>query len=390
MNARTIPAPAPENQAQNDQPEGAQTRISCAPQLVSGLDTIHLSLSCSIPEGVLTELKAAKEKIQEGPDGSALWKFGETNLFAWELSRVGVKLFPYILRSGDITFALSSRSTDSRIPNAQLSIGSLSSNNNPLQLLDTIKKWMQLYGMEIKKETVARADIFVDLECDIAKLHLVSQSRMVTRAEKVANFFSNRRLSGVQVGTSSIVLRIYDKLLEMQEKRATAKQEFFFTTWGKIPEHVTRVEFQLRRDALREFFLESCTLAELHAKLPETWKYLSEEWFRQTARAVDRENRNQSRETTSDFWRCVQAAFDVVEKALDRTKKLKVFNLRALIEQAGGIMATIAAGLGLVHDDLFAIRALMQDTIGDQVARIIDEKGHADFYRRAVVASITV
>jgi len=369
---------------------GAQALISCAPLLASGLDTIVLSLSLKIPAELLAELKEAKEKIQLGKDMSALWQPGQTKLFSWELSRSGRNLFPYVLRQGDITLSLSNRPSDSPIPNGQLSIGSLSSNNNPSDLLAMIKKWCLLYGIIFVKETVSRVDLYADFEVAIQKQHLSSQSRIVTRACKIANYFSNRKLSGVQVGTSSIVLRCYDKLLEMQEKQATTKQEFFTTLWGRSPDHVTRVEYQLRREALHDFFRHSCTFAELTAKIPDLWAYLTSEWFRLASRPVDRENRHQDREPVSPFWFAVQCAFNLFSPVAIRIKRLKVFNVQALIRQAGCIMVTIAAGLGFAYEDLPDIYRAMDDTIGRQVETILVEKGEKDYYRRAALAKITI
>jgi len=369
---------------------GAQALISCAPLLVSGLDTIVLSLSLKIPESLLVELKEAKEKIQLGQDMAGLWHPGQTELFSWELSRTGLKLFPYVLRQGDITLCLSSRAADSAIPNGQLSIGSLSSNNNPADLLAMIKKWCLLYGISFVKETVSRVDLYADFEVPIQKQHLSSQSRIVTRACKIANYFSNRKLSGVQVGTSAIVLRCYDKLLEMQEKQATTKQEFFTVLWGRAPEHVTRVEYQLRREALYDFFRHSCTFAELTAKIPDLWAYLTSDWFRLAARSVDRKNRNQSREPVSPFWFAVQCAFNLFSPVAIRAKRLKVFNLKALVQQAGGIMATIAAGVGMAFEDIAGMLHLMDETIGRQLESVLSEKGDKDFYRRAALARLTI
>lgn len=367
----------------------AQARISCAPLLAKGFDTIHLSLSLDVPETVLAELREAKANVQQGQDLSCLWKFGQTNLFSWELSRTGVKLFPYVLRQGDLTLCLSTRASDSSIPNASLSIGSLSSNNNPFDLLSMFKKWLSLHGIHIRKEVVSRVDLYADFEVPIQKQHLASQGRMITRAVKVANFFVNRALSGVQVGTSSIVLRCYDKLLEMQEKQATTKQEFFINLWGKSPVDVTRVEYQLRRDALREFFKSSCTFAELSSRVPELWAYLTSSWFRLTARPVDRKNRHQDREVTSPFWVAVQSAFNLFSPVALRKKRLKVFNLKALVQQAGGIMATIAAGLGIPFEDLPEMLLLMQQTIGVRLQEILDLRGKKDFYRRGAAAALT-
>lgn len=368
-----------------------QTPISCGSQIViHGLDTVHLSLCLEVPGTVLDDLRQAKAAIQEGETDSALWRFGQTNLFSWSLSRTGIKLFPYVLRSGDLTLALSTRPADSRIPNAKLCIGSLSSQNNPGELLVTIKKWLALHQITVVREVVSRADLFADYAAEIGKLHLLSQARMVTRATKVAYYYAHRSLTGIQIGTGAIVLRIYDKIREMIDKRATAKQEFFAEKWGGDHPAITRIEFQVRRDALREMFPDSLTFDELAANLPRIWRYLTEDWFRHTARAVDRANNNQSRETTSDFWQEIQNAFDHQAEKCARVKRIKVFNLRALVEQAGGIMATIVAGLGVAYDDTFSMVATVQETITAQVQKILDRDGEKAFYNRVACSCVTI
>lgn len=369
---------------------GAQASISCAPQLASGVDTLHLSWCLDIPRVLLDELKAAKETVQKGEADGSLWKFGQTELFSWQLSRVGVRLFPFVLRQGDVTLCLSNRSADSQIPNAQLSIGSISCNNGLCNLIVTLKKWLLLYDIKVVKETVSRVDFFSDFEVDISTLHLANQSRMISRVNEVATYFSHRRLTGVQAGTSAIVLRCYDKLHELAKKQATEKQSFFQQLWGKAPDHVTRVEFQLRREALRDFFHQSCNFADVSGKAAELWRYLTDEWFRHVRRNVDRKNRHQDRETVSPFWFCVQKSFDLFAFTADRIKRKRVFNLAALVRQAGGIMATIAAGVGVAFQDIPGMLHLMDETIGRQLEVVLHEKGEKDFYRRAALACLTV
>ena len=62
-----------------------------------------------------------------------------------------------------------------------------------------------------------------------------------------------------------------------------------------------------------------------------------------------------------------------------RTKRLKIFNLKALVQQAGGIMATIAAGVGMAFEDIPGMLHLMDETIGRQLENVLLEKGDKDF-----------
>jgi len=370
---------------------GVQAPISCTPALVNAaIDTLSLSFKGSVPNGLINRLKMLKSEVQDTSEDCRFLPFGETKLFAWNLQRTGVKLFPFVLKSGDVSFYISGRDEHSSIPAMQLSVGSMSCQDNLSQLLKSFRLWCFHHGISIKDEIVSRIDICADLNVSIATLHLWNQAKMVTRAEKVACYYSNRKLTGVQVGSGDIVLRMYDKLQEMIDKQANNKMEFFKGIWGEH-QNITRVEFQLRRAAIRDLFPEKSDFSTVSQSIPKVWKYLSSEWFRQTAKAVDRLNRNQSRETVSSFWADVQAAFDSFRhSAVKRSRRLKHINLKALVDQAAGIMVTVCAGLGHAYDDTFGILAtaasLVQDRVMTSLADPVFERNFNSRVCRATVS----
>lgn len=370
--------------------EGAAL-VSPPPGIVSaGIDTLYLSVAADVPAGMIDLLKEKKAEVQEQTDKHQFIQFGTTDLFSFNLQRTGTTFYPYVLKCGDFTVCLSSRSANSSIPSMQIVVGSMSCNNDLPSLLAQFRRWCRHYGIVLQSDKVSRIDIYADTTANIEDLRLFNQSRFVTRAEKVNLYYSNRRISGLQVGAGDIVFRAYNKIQEMTDKCAGHKMEFFRAIWGNV-QHVTRCEFQLRREAVRSICPGVSSLQTVVSKLPNIWRYLTESWFRQTARAVDRLNRNQSRETTSEWWLLVQSAFDApVHNAATRNKKQKNINVKALVDQAAGIMTTVCAAVGHAPEDLFSILATCAQLIQDKIAENFDLPGfEKDFLSRAAVAHVT-
>lgn len=373
-------------------PDGEQAGISCSPVIVNeALDTIHLTLKLDIPQEFLQSLKEKKEALQSGDRLADCVQFGETMLFAWNLQRTGKKLYPYILKTGDVTLCLSNRDSDSHISNAMLLIGSLSSQDSPSNLFKIFRKWCKLHGIKVKQNQVSRVDVCADLALNITKTAIWNQAKHITRAEKFACYYSNRTLTGVQVGTGDIVFRAYDKLQEMLDKQALHKLEFFTKVWGGEQSSVTRVEFQLRREAIKQFCPVHSNLGKVIANIPNIWKYLTTQWFRQTAKAVDRLNRNQGRSTVSEFWKIVQSCHRApISKSAQRTKKQRNINITSLVQQAAGIMTTVCAALGHTADDFFGILATSARVIQDKLADNLSSSDFApDFRSRVVGATVS-
>lgn len=96
---------------------------------------------------------------------------------------------------------------------------------------------------------------------------------------------------------AEIRLRIYDKGKEIGK---TGK-EWFLPLWGRDgPEDIWRVEFQLRREALKDLDIDN--LDDLVSALGGIWRYLTEEWF--SLRQHD--NKRQNRRSLFPWWKEVQ------------------------------------------------------------------------------------
>ncbi|MGD0283592.1 MAG: hypothetical protein ABSB95_14670, partial [Dissulfurispiraceae bacterium] len=106
---------------------------------------------------------------------------------------------------------------------------------------------------------------------------------------------------------------------------------------------VWRIEFQLRRDFLKEFQINSFN--DLQGTLPDMWRYLTEEWF--TLRQKVSEDTNKTRWPLLPFWQIVQGMtenFGTVA-GIDR-QKISEPKVEVLIPQAMGILTTLGGLLG--------------------------------------------
>lgn len=366
------------------------TQISCPLQVVnSGIDTIQVTYHADVPVQVIEALAELKARTQ-GDDYAtqAVFRFGETEIFSFALQRTGIKLYPYVLKTGDVTLFLSSRKSDSQIPNMAVHVGSLTSQAGVLPFFKTLGRWFRLHGIKILVEKVSRVDFCCDINRAIGETGIEDDARHITRAAKYALYKQNGSITGVMVGSGSVVLRVYDKLRELQEKRADEKLHFFRKIWGDI-DHVTRCEFQLRREALKELDISDTSVKTVMRSTKKIWRYLTEKWFRHTENPVDRKNKNHKRSESSTFWRKVRLAFGFTRIAAARNRKQRHVNLPSLMKQASGCMVTALAGLGMKFDDTAKLVDAGIASVSHYLAEYFKGPNRKDFETRTVNALVS-
>jgi hypothetical protein len=165
-------------------------------------------------------------------------------------------------------------------------------------------------GGPIIRNRLSRVDICLDMpEVDIEPFdRAFLEERYICRA------VSKSRHSGtgvtVSIGKSPLMCRIYDKKAEVELKANPHKNLCMrILRWKscEIPDCAIRVEFELRRDALKERGID--TVEDYYAKRADLVHYLTTNWLRFTANKVDRENKNQSKARTLPLWNRVRKAF---------------------------------------------------------------------------------
>jgi Replication initiation factor. len=303
---------------------GVQSRISCTPSFVTGIDKLEITLwlSCQSSE-IFERFAFLKNQAQMNDISTVPVTFGGKKHFKWNLQRVGTKQFGFVLRSGDITMQLSSRSPDSSFPNCRVEIGSISCQEHGFTIYRRLLDWMRIHGFQVEKELVSRVDLATDcLNVNIDGLGASLRERWITKAKKFSVYYDGLHLTGIMLGKGDICLRIYDKSRELNSNKT--KKQFFKSLWQcEEDTPVTRVEFQLRRPVLKDFELAVNTVRELEENIDSLWQFCCTDWARLARRSVDRKNRNYDLVILSTLWRKIQAViFRYPSPSNFRSKKI--------------------------------------------------------------------
>ncbi|MDD2468770.1 MAG: hypothetical protein PHI97_32755 [Desulfobulbus sp.] len=341
--------------------------------------------------------------------------------FDWNLYRTGTRYYTYRIKSGDVTLLFNRRSHDQKIPNCRLEIGSLSCwSPGFYAVYERVKTFLALHGGEVVKERVSEVHLAADfIGVDIKTTELENRSNWVALARnddiydglKVTkrdpdpdpeeldfnSHYTNRKFSGITIGSGDMMFRAYDKVMELKKKRATNKQQVFAEIWGVDKyddEPVTRLEYQIRRPRLREFADVSHidpidgkrkfnvaelkgnqidTVADLVNSLKSLWAYLTSEWTRHTESPVNR-NHNQTKAKISEFWEKVQAVVWTGVFGYIRIHPAKHKDVEMLRKQARGILMSVCASLEVKPDDIDKIVYLCQEMIEEDLHRFFEDE----------------
>lgn len=157
------------------------------------------------------------------------------------------------------------------------------------------------------------------------------------RGDHLETFYQGSKKSPIQ-------LRLYNKGEEVLQG---GTKLWFLDVWNlKSASNVWRVEFQLRRQVLRQFKVE--TLEDLERKLGGLWTYLTE-WFS----LRERDDSNTTRRTLHPWWKDVAACADRFGPALTLQREFlgEPADSAWYVSHCAGCLASFAACEGLDEFD---------------------------------------
>lgn len=387
---RPVRSALPDGSAGSGAAGQGQTPISCPFRVaLAGVDTLHIVCKSKVPGTLLAALEEAKRTAQAGNSDSEFFKFGQSDLFSFNILRTGVKMYQYILTSGDVTLCFSTRTEESTIPNMAIQLGSIACQENIEQMIKTIDKWLKLHGIKIVEEKVSRIDLCADITISIAETGITDIQRAITRAEKWRLEGNRSQVSGIYYGKGQLMLRAYDKLLELQEKMSIAKEEFFKSKWGEDVNNITRIEFQVRREVIKSIFPRKSDFKTVYKFIEKLWAYLTEEWFRHAEKVVDRKNKKQASTKVSAWWATIQRAFTSERtKPVARKRGRILINIPALAKQAIGCLLSCCAASGQQKDNRFQLLETMHDIILKYVNEVWDKETFGNRYGSKMTEAI--
>ncbi|BHH85762.1 hypothetical protein [Desulforhopalus sp. 52FAK] len=354
--------------------QGGKTRITCPPIVVNGLDFLKVSFWLDWDSTTpFPELDSLKAHLQTGEELTI--PYHAPGGFDWNLHRTGTSRYTYRLTTGDLTLLFNTRKSDGVVPNARLEIGSLSCwSPGFFTIYERICSWLKALGATFVRESVSEVHLAADfINVDIKSLGIENEDKWISRVHKFNVHYHRRNLSGICLGKGDIMLRIYDKVLELQN--SPHKQIVFAEIWESVPYNtypVTRVEFQLRKTVLNEFENKVQTVKDLVFALHALWQYCTESWSRFCQQTVNR-NHNQSKAINSDFWQSVVNVSWSGVHEIDRKKRRQNKSLDQVRANLRGMAMTATTFYDVNPDNIDQIIALSQKILAEDLARLYND-----------------
>ncbi|MEW6427343.1 MAG: hypothetical protein AB1568_04840 [Thermodesulfobacteriota bacterium] len=360
--------------------QGSETRISSDPVVANCLDTLKISFWVHWSSPLLLEkLEEAKTTAQAGEKES---EPVDLEGFEFNVMRSGTARFSYRLERGDLRLLLNTRDGNSKLPNLKVEIGSVSCwAPGYRDLYEKCLSMIEFFGGCVVKERVSEVHMAADsIGLDLGDVPVHRQEHWITKAIESSTHYHNRRLEGITLGQGNIMLRIYDKVGELKMK-SVHKQPLFAQIWG-LEEYndkpVTRTEFQIRRDVLRDFKPKVDTFADMENSLDSLWAYCMK-WCRLTEKPANRDH-HQSRAVNHPWWSQLENVRWPGDSEVHRCPAPPQANLRQLLALSAGAAMSIAAIVKRRPDDLEGIITMGQGFLEGELRRRFHDK--KDFTKR--------
>jgi hypothetical protein len=358
-----------------------------------GIDTAHISLYVQWKGNeffrAVEQWKEGQEIAKNGiADSDESDNFFTLQKYNFEIMPYGhnpgktkFSHYPFVLLCNGIRFCFSEREykPDKCYPNVRVEMGSLALMHLGFsECWEMVKEIISLLDGEIKRNTLGRIDVCVDLAGEtVDKIqNAIWEGRFVTRAKDKARYASlsgssgdfetlnitdhsfGRKNTGVEIGRSSIRARIYDKIHESADNEEKLLVLTHKRYGGNLPDKAIRVEFQLRTGALRNL-----NVVNKKSKIEsvEDWlkceadvcKYLCKSWLRVYKNKFDQTHTSRlGEDDLLDVWKKVVEAFESwagkgdEENVKRETRPLKVEAFK-LIQEGFGCLRSAFVRCGI-------------------------------------------
>lgn len=358
-------------------------------QEVGGYDTLEILIYGQWQSEQFSHLTKSLNQVKKRLTGSSCQIEGEI----LEIAGEEVKVWPSGVRRGlycswcftwqAMNFAIvNSEKSDKSRYGIHLKIGSIAC----LELggeacWEHAKQFLTKLGFKIEGNCVSRADMCVDLP-GVSTHEMASDYssfKFISRSRKSAEYSEGYQRTGFSRGSGKrIMIRVYDKLKELglSIESLTKLKILIEKRWGgKIPKYATRVEFQLRRDAIKDFEVDS--IEDLFNKAAEICSWLTHKWFRMTEEVPDRNHTD--RAVTNSTWAKVQQYFAQAfgqtdpEKVKRQPRRIILTELDPLKRQITGCLTSVAACGGHLFSTIEELANFAKDIVTVGGTKLIQE-----------------
>lgn len=251
-----------------------------------GVDSLYLSYTGELFPDVLTRLNALKQLAQSSEDNDKALAQYPIEGHVFEVKDKGVKLFPYILADGAFYIQLSK---GGKVPMAFVQVSSqYLAHVGPRKAEIVLRGILGQLGNLTSMANVNRIDLYVDFVSPEDKEW--PREAWVTRAAGIDRYSENGIFTGWVIGKGGVMLsRMYYKSFQALKEGI----DYLFPLWEnagrKVDEHVWRLEFQIKRDVLKQMGVDR--LSDTLKNLDGLWSYATTEWLKLTIPNPDDQTR---------------------------------------------------------------------------------------------------
>ncbi|MFC2012423.1 hypothetical protein ACFLVU_04770 [Chloroflexota bacterium] len=298
----------------------------------------------------------------------------------------GARGYEWILRNDDVIVCIAREAKGgSVLPEVYVTFSaSYLWSHGSTAAVKLFKQWLSKWAL-FTEDRVSRCDLCLDLEMTTPIIDLYKE--IVTLAKHkgyylkdLSGYLRGLRNSGYEFGKSALVGRFYDKTLEI----LSSKKDWFRDIWtandwdGVTP--VTRVEFQMRRNFLKLFQVNSYD--DLEVAIASIWRYCTGDWLRVCAPSKGKKNNHQHLLPVQEWWAFVQQSKCLFGKDVGLTRfQLKKPRYDALMAQGKGVLSSalalsasavgISEALYSFHKDIDAwLKDDLRDVAIDKIAGV--------------------
>jgi hypothetical protein len=278
--------------------------------LASGVDSLTVAVDFFWRDSsffrVLDELKA-EAVARDCPMPGLIKSCDGQHELAYEVKPFGKDGYSWVITSPEFSIKLGNWMAPRSRPSAMIDFrAEILWMHGVVESIDRIITLLKSVGAMPANIKASRIDLCLDLLIQAPFWCRLLEEHVVTRAKaKCARGFG-RGFSGLEIGSGELRGRLYDKDLEIRMK---SKKFWMFDIWNinedELPEElrVIRIEFQLRREALKELGIDSIWSFVNHPR--NLWAYCTHCWLQFTDNP-ETETRFQE---TLPFWKTVQDGF---------------------------------------------------------------------------------
>lgn len=319
--------------------------------MIANIDTLVFTIDiddydnvCKPLLHILDDIKQiAKKNISEMNGEKSMIEIGN---MTFEVKSVGVRMYAFILHNDMYEIQLAQHRSKSEY-NYPVFIRIKSEclwSQGFLESVSFIKSWVAKNIGEIKTTKISRADLCC--HTDSIRLRFDDIEKFKSRCREQNCFMHDRALSSLNFGsraTQKVYARIYDKSLEIQEKRHKTWFRDIWESKGLNPDKVWNIEFELNREFFTDYYID--TVDDFIDKIKTIWRYLTVEWLSLVdfnREIIDRKHIDRC--TINKAWLSLRSAFDnFMGYALIKRVKQLSHDASAMVPQIIGCLSSFAS-----------------------------------------------